>query len=191
MMKTKRDEKEWIARAKSGDRNAFVQLIGPYRRSLYLLAYRKLKHPEEAEDIVQETLIRVYTHLNGFNCQHSFSSWIYRIASNLCIDRIRKRKADVYLEAPLDQKEGRCLYHYIPAGDPTPEEIFFDRERHREVRQALTELPSNYRSVMFLRYMKEMPLAEIGEVLSMPVTTVKTRVHRGRKALVNRLAASH
>lgn len=191
MANTQRDEKEWIALAQSGDKNAFVQLIRPYEDSLYMLAYGKLKHPQEAEDIVQETLLRVYIHLNRFNCQNRFSSWIYRIACNLCIDRIRKKKADFYLDAPLEQGKETCLYQYIPASDKSPEELFFDGERRREVRQAMHELPSHYQSVMFMRYMKEMPLAEIGEALSVPVTTVKTRVHRGRKALVRRLAPTH
>ncbi|EGK09613.1 ECF family DNA-directed RNA polymerase sigma subunit SigW [Desmospora sp. 8437] len=191
MANARRDEKKWIALAQSGDENAFVQLIRPYEHPLYLLAYRKLKHPQEAEDIVQETLLRAYSHLNRFNRRNQFSTWIYRIASNLCIDRMRKKKADFYLDAPLEQGKETCLYQYIPASDKTPEELFFEGERRREVRQAMHELPSHYQSVMFMRYMKEMPLAEIGEALSVPVTTVKTRVHRGRKALVRQLAPTH
>lgn len=185
------DEKKWITLAQSGDQNAFIQLIRPYEHPLYLLAYRKLQHPQEAEDIVQETLLRAYLHLGRFNCGNQFSAWIYRIASNLCIDRIRKKKAEFYLDAPLDRGKECCLYQFIPATDKTPEEHFFEREQRREVRRAMHELPSHYQSVMFMRYMKEMPLAEIGEALSMPVTTVKTRVHRGRKALVKQLIPTY
>ncbi|PTX58928.1 RNA polymerase sigma-70 factor (ECF subfamily) [Melghirimyces profundicolus] len=185
-----RDELEWIKRVRSGDRAAFARLVYPYRRRIYSLAYQKLNHAQEAEDIVQETFLRAYIHLHRFSCRHPFSTWIYRIATNLCIDRIRKKKAEVHLDAPLGREEGGCWYHFVASREKTPEEWLIDREQQWEVRRALRALPSNYRSVMLLRYIQQMPLSEIGEKLQMPVTTVKTRVHRGRKALVRRLASS-
>ncbi|SDX31748.1 RNA polymerase, sigma subunit, SigW [Marininema mesophilum] len=179
-----------IQRAQSGDDQAFVELIELYRSRLFLLARRKLKQAEEAEDVVQEVILRVYLHLKKFQDSQHFSAWIYRITVNLCIDSMRKKKADVHLDDPGKGESKKDMYNYILSIDPTPEELLLIREREREISRALDGLPPRYRAVMILRYMGELPLADIGKILHLPVTTVKTRVYRGRKALRNELVAS-
>jgi RNA polymerase sigma-70 factor, ECF subfamily len=177
-----------IEQARAGSKIAFAELIQPYAKRIYALAYQKLKHQQEAEDVTQETWLRAFVHLRRFNRDRPL--WLYRIAINLCIDRIRKRKADFYLDSPCGKEGEGDWYHRIPGDDLTPEETLLSQELHGEIHQALSQLPHNYRTVMMLRYMNQLPLAEIGRILHLPVTTVKTRVHRGRKALRNRLASS-
>ncbi|MDR6227602.1 sigma-70 family RNA polymerase sigma factor [Desmospora profundinema] len=186
----KRSEASLIRLAQAGNQAAFIELIQPYHRSIYSLAYRKLRHPQEAEDITQETILRVYSHLNRFRNGHRFSSWIYRIARNLCIDRLRKKQADIHLDSSWGIGSERDWYQRLPVGGPSPEECLLAEEEKNELRRALKRLPANYRSVMHLRYMKQLPLADIGKILRLPVNTVKTRVHRGREALRNQLASS-
>ncbi|OYD06836.1 sigma-70 family RNA polymerase sigma factor [Paludifilum halophilum] len=165
-------------------------MVQPYRQRVYSLAYQKLNHAQEAEDIVQETILRVYVHLKRYNCRHKFSTWVYRIASNLCIDRIRKKKAVFYLDSPVDTDTRDDWYQRLSISVETPEESLLKRERRTELLRAVGQLPPNYRSVIFLRYMRHLPLSDIGRMLHLPVNTVKTRVHRGREALKHQLAAS-
>lgn len=146
-----------------------------------------LHNAQEAEDIVQETFLRVYTNLNRYDDNLKFSTWIYRIGTNLCIDRLRKRKASYSLDAEVSDSEGADWYSLLPSDERTPEGELILSETQEQVRRAVDALPEKYKSAVILRYMHDMSLQEIAEVLDMPVTTVKTRVHRGREYLRERL----
>ncbi|SFS88557.1 sigma-70 family RNA polymerase sigma factor [Marininema halotolerans] len=184
------EERELIHRAQSGDDQAFVELIHPYRKRLFLVSRRKLNQTEEAEDVVQDVILRVYLHLHRFQPSQSFSAWIYRITLNLCIDRLRKKKADFHLDDPGTGGMRRDMYNRVLSIELTPEELLLKREQEQEVSRAINGLPPRYRMVMMLRYMGDLPLSDISEILHLPVTTVKTRVYRGRKALQHQLAAT-
>lgn len=169
--------------AKQGDRGAFSDIVEIYKDKLYHLAYRMTGNRQEAEDIVQETFLRVYRSLDRYDEALKFSTWIYRICTNLCIDRLRKRKASYSLDADVSEGEGTDWYSMLPSEEPTPEGRLMLSETQRRIREAIDTLPEKYKSVVILRYMHDMSLQEIGDVLDMPVTTVKTRVHRGREFL--------
>ncbi|ALS26223.1 RNA polymerase sigma factor SigW [Paenibacillus cisolokensis] len=173
--------------ALKGDQQAFAELVGLYQDKLYHMAYRMLYNRQEAEDVVQETFLRVYKNLDRYDETMKFSTWIYRIATNLCIDRIRKRKPSYSLDAESNDHEGLDGYSMIPSDNRTPESETLLSETQRTIHQAIETLPAKYKSVMVLRYLQDLSLQEIGEVLDMPVTTVKTRVHRGREFLRKRL----
>lgn len=180
-----------IEQAKSGNESAFIRLVERYKDKIYYLGLRMLRSAQDAEDVAQETFLRVYTNLHRFDAKHRFSTWIYRIASNLCIDRIRKRKPQYSLDEPIEGGEGgQDWYSRQAADERTPEESVIALETRTRVLDALEHLPAHYRAVIVLRYFHDLSLAEIGEVLSLPVTTVKTRVHRGREAL-RRILSSH
>lgn len=189
-MGTNPRELRLIQQAQRGHSHAFTELIQPYQHRVYTLALNKLNHPQEAEDIVQETVLRVYVHLNRYKQPFKFSAWVFRIASNLCIDQLRKRKSVLSLDAPVNLCPNHNRYSRLVDQNRTPEEVLLEREEYAVLREAMKKLPSHYQSVLLLRYMKEMPLSDIGKTLKLPVTTVKTRVHRGRKALKRHLAAS-
>ncbi|REK59985.1 MAG: RNA polymerase sigma factor SigW [Thermobacillus sp.] len=174
-------------KALKGDQQAFAEIVGLYQDKLYHMAFRMLGSRQEAEDVVQEAFLRVYRNLDRYDAGMKFSTWIYRIATNLCIDRLRKRKATYSLDAESTEHEGLDGYAVIPSDDRTPESEMLLSETQRIVRQAIDTLPAKYKSVMVLRYLHDLPLQEIGEVLDMPVTTVKTRVHRGREYLRKKL----
>jgi RNA polymerase sigma-70 factor (ECF subfamily) len=174
-------------KALKGDQQAFAEIVGLYQDKLYHMAFRMLGSRQEAEDVVQEAFLRVYRNLDRYDEGMKFSTWIYRIATNLCIDRLRKRKATYSLDAESTEHEGLDGYAVIPSDDRTPESEMLLSETQRIVRQAIDTLPAKYKSVMVLRYLHDLSLQEIGEVLDMPVTTVKTRVHRGREYLRKKL----
>jgi RNA polymerase sigma-70 factor (ECF subfamily) len=169
--------------ARKGDQHAFAELVGLYKDKIYHLAYRMLNNRHEAEDIVQETFLRVYTNLDRYDPSQKFSTWLYRIGTNLCIDRLRKRKPGFSLDAELSDSDGSDGYSLLPAQGRTPESELLLSEMQHTVRQAIAELPDKYKPVVILRYLHDLSLQEIGEVLDLPVTTVKTRVHRGREFL--------
>ncbi|WJH36450.1 RNA polymerase sigma factor SigW [Paenibacillus aurantius] len=177
--------------ARTGDRRAFAELVDLYKDKMYHLAYRMLGQSHEAEDIVQETFLRVYTNLDRYDVNQKFSTWIYRIATNLCIDRLRKRKPNYSLDAEMPEGEGADWYSLLASDQPSPESEVMLSETQEHIRRAIDSLPDKYKSVVILRYLQDLSLQEIGDVLDMPVTTVKTRVHRGREFLRKKLESEY
>lgn len=173
--------------ALKGDQQAFAELVDLYQDKLYHMAHRMLNNRQEAEDIVQDTFLRVYKNLDRFDETLKFSTWIYRIATNLCIDRLRKRKPAFSLDAESQEYEGLDGYSMIPSDNRTPESELILSDTQRILHQAMESLPPKYKSVMMLRYIQDMSLQEVGDILGMPVTTIKTRVHRGREFLRKKL----
>jgi RNA polymerase sigma-70 factor (ECF subfamily) len=173
--------------ARNGDRGAFAQLVDLYKDRLYHMSYRMLSNSQEAEDVVQDAFLRVYTNLERYDEHQKFSTWIYRIATNLCIDRLRKRKATFSLDAEMPEGEGSDWYTLMPSNEDTPEKQLLLSESQAQIRESINALPEKYKSVVILRYMQDMSLQEISDVLSMPVTTIKTRLHRGREYLRKKL----
>lgn len=187
-MQEDRLEQQLIKQAVDGSESAFIQLVERYKDKIFYLGLRMLRSVQDAEDVAQETFLRVYTHLDRFDPKHRFSTWIYRIASNLCIDRIRKKKPQYSLDQPIsDGESGQDWYSLQSGNDPTPEESLLSLEARNQVIEGLEQLPPQYKAIVVLRYFHDMSLAEIGEVVSLPVTTVKTRLHRGREALRKKL----
>jgi RNA polymerase sigma-70 factor (ECF subfamily) len=173
--------------ARGGDRLAFAELVDLYKDKLFHMAYRMLSQKQEAEDVVQETFLRVYANLDRYDENQKFSTWIYRIATNLCIDRLRKRKASYSLDAEMPEGEGADWYSLLPSEQTTPETDLLLTETQEQIRKAIETLPEKYKAVVILRYLQDLSLQEISDVLQMPVTTIKTRVHRGREFLRRKL----
>ncbi len=151
------------------------------------LVYRMIGNSHEAEDIAQEAFIRAYININSFDVNRKFSTWLYRIATNLTIDRIRKKKPDYYLDAEVAGTEGLTMYSQVAADISLPEEEVETMELQGEIQRQILKLPDKYRSVIVLKYIDELSLIEISEILEIPVGTVKTRIHRGREALRQQL----
>lgn len=173
--------------ARSGDRGAFAELVELYKDKIFHLAFRMLHDRHEAEEVVQETFLRVYTNLNRYDENQKFSTWIYRIGTNLCIDRLRKRKPSYSLDAEIKDGEDNDWYSTLPSSEETPEEQVILSEVQTKIREAIETLPEKYKAVLILRYLQDLSLQEISEVLSMPITTIKTRLHRGREFLRKKL----
>ncbi len=173
--------------ALKGDQRAFAEIVDLYKDKIFHLGYRMLSNRHEAEDVVQETFLRVYKSLDRYDPKQKFSTWIYRIATNLCIDRLRKRKPSFSLDAELNDQDSADGYALIPGDERTPESEYLLTETQQLIHQAIDSLPDKYKTVMILRYLQELSLQEISDVMDMPVTTIKTRVHRGREFLRKKL----
>ena len=180
-------EARLVSLARDGERDAFAELVDLYKGKLFHLAYRMLSNRQEAEDVVQDTFMRAYQHLDRYDAAHKFSTWIYRIATNLCIDRLRRKKAAYSLDADVTDGDGLDGYSVLHANDPTPEQELILSERQKLVRRAMEALPVKYKSAMTLKYYQDLSLQEISDILDIPVSTVKTRIHRGRDYLRRKL----
>lgn len=174
--------------ARDGDRAAFREIVDRYKNKIYHLAYRMLGNVHESEDIVQETFLRVHLNLGRYDTTQKFSTWIYRIGTNLCIDRLRKRKRKISLDAQLFESDGTDGYDILATNEEAlPERQLLISETQRQIRQAISKLPDKYRTIVVLRYLQDLSLQEISDVLDLPVTTIKTRLHRGREFLRDKL----
>ncbi|HWJ79025.1 MAG TPA: RNA polymerase sigma factor SigW [Niallia sp.] len=179
--------KKRIKQVLKGDQNAFGDIIEIYKDKVFQICYRMLGNRHEAEDIAQEAFIRAYVNIQRFNIELKFSTWLYRIATNLCIDRIRKKKPDYYLDAEVPGTDGLNMYSQIAAEGRLPEDDVESLELQAMIQLEISKLPEKYRSVIVLKYIEELSLNEISEILELPLGTVKTRIHRGREALRKQL----
>lgn len=179
--------KNRIRQVKSGDQNAFSEIVELYKDKVYILCYRMLGNSHEAEDIAQEAFIRAYMNIDSYNIDKKFSTWLYRIATNLSIDRIRKKKPDFYLDAEVKGTEGLTMYSQVASDTPLPEDEVESLELQQSVQEEILKLPEKYRAVIVLKYIEELSLKEISDILGLPISTIKTRIHRGREALRKQL----
>lgn len=180
---TQQQESELIRRVKRGDGDAYEALVLEHQKGVYNLALRLLGDPEDAADVTQDTLIRAYSSISGFRGDCRFSTWLYRIAVNLCRDhaRSRSRRPTVSLTVTDDEGEETILDAADPS--PTPEEQLLRRETRRAVRRGLDALPSDQREILLLRELGGLSYEEIASTLSLESGTVKSRIFRARKKL--------
>lgn len=166
-----------IRAVQNGDMVAFNQLVDRYKDRLMNVIGRMLSSQEEAEDVVQETFVRVYQHRQSFNFKHCFSTWIYTIALNLARNELRRRKKFKFYE--ISDMQGNEAEFAVDPKIPNrlPEAI----------EAALKELPEKYRMAFLLRDIEEMPYEEVAKVLGVPLGTVKSRVNRARLMLRDKL----
>ena len=167
-----------ITRTLGGDREAFGDLVRKYQDRLYNGMVQILRDEGEAEDTVQEAFILALTKLNTFQAKSGFYTWLFRIAYNTAISRIRRRKPTTSLENPVAETQLQ-----LPADQPAPDANLVQRERATQVMQALQQLSDEHRHILVLREMEEMDYVAISDVLELPVGTVRSRLHRARLQL--------
>lgn len=173
------EEQVWLERARQGDKAAFGRLIEAYQGPVYNLAYRMLGNRGEAEEAAQEAFIRAYTKLHTFDPQRKFSTWMLSIASNYCVDLLRKRRALLLsLDQPLPP-------HPALMSDRAdgPEAQTVDSERERMVQTLLEDLSEDYRQAVVLRYWYDLSYEEIAGVMDTTVSAIKSRLFRARRQL--------
>lgn len=173
------EEQVWLEAARQGDKAAFGRLIEAYQGPVYNLAYRMLGNRGEAEEAAQEAFIRAFTKLDSYDPQRKFSTWMLSIASNYCIDLLRKRRALLLsLDQPLPP-------HPALMSDRAdgPEAQTVDSEREEMVQSLLETLPEDYRQAVVLFYWYELSYQEIADVMNTTVSAIKSRLFRARRQL--------
>jgi RNA polymerase sigma-70 factor (ECF subfamily) len=174
---------ELIARAKSGDERAFRSLLDKYQRPVFTICLRMVRNRDEAADLAQESFIKVFSMLERYNPSYAFSSWLFKITSNLCIDSLRKRKVDTFaMDEPVDVEKGEIQRQY-EAPDLDPEQELMKKEKMQRLSDAVDKLPPHYRIMLILRHQENLSYEEIADSLEIPLGTVKARIHRAREML--------
>jgi RNA polymerase sigma-70 factor (ECF subfamily) len=174
---------QWLLeRARDGDLDAFGELVRLFERPVFNLAYRMLGNAAEAEDAAQEAFLRAYTHLDRYDPERSFKTWLLSITSNYCIDRLRKRRLTwLSLEEPLPPHPA------LVSSEAGPEASAIAHELSVQIQALLDGLSDEYRIVVILRYWYDLSYIEIAEILETTESAVKSRLFRARQALAKQL----
>lgn len=184
-------EKDLIAKAKQGDMQAFEALILKHEKIVYNVALRMMDHSEDAKDISQEVFLKAYRNIKNFDERAAFSTWLYRITYNTCIDEMRKRKGkqSYSLEEEMENEEGSMQRQIADEGE-TPEESILREEQKSEIIQALESLSAEHKAAIILRDIKGLSYEEIAEILDLSLGTVKSRISRARNQLKSEILKS-
>ena len=178
---------ELINRALSGDQQAYCDILKRYRAPLYNLLYRMVRDKMETEDLVQEAFIKAFGSLDTFNDEYAFSTWLYKIAINNCIDHFRKRKLKTFsLDKPIDSQDGEIRREF-PDATYQPDKALLSKEKDKLIEEAIQNLPEKYRISIVLRHSEDKSYEEISEILKIPLGTVKARIFRAREMLKKQL----
>jgi RNA polymerase sigma-70 factor (ECF subfamily) len=179
-------DEELVAKSIGGDSESFNELVLRWERPIYALAYRTIGREEDARDVCQETFLRAFRALPGFRGQAKFSSWLYRIALNLCRDWMRRERRAPTVQAPEDVD----LIEMAAAAEPSEsiEDLVARKDLTRAVERAMALLPEDQRTAIVLKEYHGLTFQEIAELVGCPLSTVKTRLYQGLTVLRRELA---
>ncbi len=173
---------EWVQAAMEGDQDAFAELVYTYQDAVYNLCYRLLSERTEAEDAAQEAFLRAYLNLQRYDPSRSFKTWVLTIASNHCIDRLRRRRL-TWLSIEDDVLPGLSL----SSDEPEPEHASIMKEQSAALQEILGELNPDYRAAVVLRYWYDYSYTEIADILDTTESAIKSRLFRARQILAEKL----
>jgi RNA polymerase sigma-70 factor (ECF subfamily) len=188
---TSASDHEVVQRARAGREDAYRELLRRYQRPVFSLIYRMVRDRELAEDLAQETFVKVLNALDSYRPEFKFSSWIFKIANNAAIDHLRRRQLDTLSldGAPQattpERVEATALQ--VAGGGESPLDELEARELGSAIEQAIGKLRPEYRACIILRHIEDRPYEEIAEILDLPLGTVKTYIHRARAELKDAL----
>ena len=169
-------DRELILSARRGSAEAYGELVTRYQAGVFNVCYRMTRERREADDLAQDTFVRVHARLDSFDVEREFGPWVRRVAANLCLNRLEAQKPVGELDEERDADPAQ-----------SPEAALEVRERSEQVRDALVSLPAQYRAVVELRQFQEMSYQEIADELRLPLSDVKSHLFRARKLLAERL----
>ena len=181
------EDKEIIEQVLAGDNNAFGGLVERYQTRVYNLALRMCGNQDDAFDLAQEAFFRAWRGLSGFQFESAFSTWLFRLTANVCLDWIRakKRRPTVSLTTVDDEDEETQLE--LPDPAKGPEALLLAAEDRAAVARAMNQLPVEYRQILTMRAINDLSYTEIAEILQIKEGTVKSRISRARLALRKKL----
>lgn len=179
-------DEDLVAAVLDGDRDRFGDLVERYQGRLVNYLFRLLRNLDDAHDLAQEVLVKVYQVLDRYDPQYRFSTWLFRVAQNAAIDQIRRRRLKV-VSLRQDDEEGEGRDWDLPSPERGPYGELRNRERGGAIQEAIDALPWEYRELILLRHFGELPYEEIAQLKGMPLGTVKNKLFRGRQMLKEKL----
>ena len=172
-----------IRRAQSGDEGAFEQLLLTHQKSVYNLCLRMVKNPDDALDLSQEAFLRAWRALDQYQFDAAFSTWLFRLTSNVCIDFLRKQKRQQHMSLTVTDEDEPGEEFAVPDPAPGQEEQIIQNDWRAAVARAMASLPEDWRVVMQLRVVEQLSYEQIAGILDIKVGTVKSRLARARTQL--------
>lgn len=183
-------ESALVAAAKAGRQEAFAEIVERHSGTIYNLALRMMGNPQEAEEVMQEAFISAFRALPRFEGRSQLGTWLYRIAYNAALMRLRQRRAPTFsLDEPWETDEGELVPRQFVDWTAVPDDVLLNKELRDALAAALETLPPTLRSVFVLRDIEGLSTAETAEALELTETNVKVRLHRARLALREKLTA--
>ncbi len=181
-------DEQLVIACQKGHWEAFESLVARYERKIYSLAFRLSGNAEDANDLAQETFVRLYRSLHTFRGQSAFSTWLYRIATNVCLDELRRRQRHptISLDTPMETDEGQMDRDVVDLTE-LPETVYENKELQEVVQRLIAELSEDHRTVLLLRDFESLSYEEIAEILGCQLGTVKSRLNRARAALKDKI----
>jgi len=177
-----RTDSELVTMCLNGDHEAFSELVARYKRLIYSVACKFSKDSEEVDDMAQEAFIKIYRSLSRYNDQYKFSTWSVKVATNVCLDHVRRKKLNMISLDEIENFSCGCAN--------SPEEHYLRKEKSQVLRDAIDGLPEIYRVPIVLYHQKGMSYKEIAEYLGKPMSIIKNRIFRARHALRENLSAA-
>jgi len=180
---SRNEDMSLIQEALAGDQNSFSRLRQKYHDAIFNLIYRMIREKDEVEDLTQEAFIKAFGSLPSFNNEYAFSTWLYKIATNNCIDYIRRKKLQTFsIDKPIESKEGDFSFE-LPDSTYEPDKEMISSQRKKLLEDAINSLPPKYRQVIVMRHQEELEYQEIAQILKLPLGTVKAHIFRAREML--------
>ncbi|MEO6521628.1 MAG: sigma-70 family RNA polymerase sigma factor [Mucilaginibacter sp.] len=174
-----------VGRAREGDQKAYADLMHRYKDSIYFMALKMVNNKEDAMDLTVETFAKAFEKLDKYQPEYAFSTWLFRVATNNCIDFIRKKKLNTTSINGMVDDDGDDRPLQIKSDTLNPEEVSMKREQTQLLKLLIDSLPPRYRNLIVLRYFDELSYEEISEQLDLPLGTVKAQLFRARYLLSN------
>ncbi len=173
-----------VSKARDGDEKAYAELLGRYRDAIYFMLLKMVNNPSDAEDLTIEAFGKAFKNIAQYTPNFAFSTWLFKIATNNCIDFIRKKRAStISLDQSADNPDTASVT--IPSDTPDPEASLINDQKIKLLRDVVSKLKPRYRTLVELRYFKEYSYEEISEELDLPLGTVKAQLFRARELLYN------
>ncbi|NVO01092.1 MAG: sigma-70 family RNA polymerase sigma factor [Bacteroidetes bacterium] len=189
--KAMRDYKLVQLAVETGNQKAYAELMNFYKDSIYFMLLKMTNNPDDADDLTLEAFGKAFKKLSQYTPDYAFSTWLFKIASNNCIDFIRKKKKNTFsIDQPWENSDGSEVAHSIPSQTLDPEKKFIEKQKIQLMREVVEKLKPKYRSLIELRYFKEYSYEEIAQELDLPIGTVKAQLFRAREFLFNILKDS-
>lgn len=184
------DEKKLLKKAAAGSAEAFEQLVLTYQTPIYNLCLRMTGNPEDAADMTQESFLKAWRSLEGFHFESAFSTWLYRLASNTCLDFLRSVKRRKQFSLTMEDADGETQLLDLPDPAPTPEASLLSAEESALLAAAMRQLDPEQQRILTLRVVNDLSYTEIAAVLDIKEGTVKSRLARARENLRKKLLQS-
>lgn len=174
-----------VCRAKDGDQKAYAELMQRYKDSIYFMAVKMVNNKDDAMDLTVETFGKAFENIEKYKPDFAFSTWLFRIATNNCIDFIRKKRLNVVSLQSLSEDDGKERQFQVRSEGLNPEETSIKKQENEKLKNIVEQLPSRYRTLIILRYYDELSYEEIASQLDIPLGTVKAQLFRARDLLAN------